>query len=227
MYIIYLIYNTINEKMYVGKTSLTEHKRWKQHKINAKRTNKKKDTYFYKAIRKHGEDKFSLSILSTAITNEEACNQESLYIGLLKTYNPVYGYNGTFGGEGSPFTEEAKKKSSEKHKGNRNPMFGKIGILNPLYGRKRPKEVVEKMIATKKASRKSRIIKKSYKKGRSDVATEQIQNLYQKGYSLRRVGKILNISSNAVLDRLKKAGTSTRPNTFLKLNGRFIAPEIL
>ena len=46
--------------------------------------------------------------------------------------NPRYGYK---------YTEEELKLCS----GNNNPNFGKRGILNPLFGKKRPKEVCKKM----------------------------------------------------------------------------------
>lgn len=51
--------------------------------------------------------------------------------------NPMYGKN---------HTEEAKKKISEQLKGEKNHNYGKKGILNPLYGKKRTDEFINSML---------------------------------------------------------------------------------
>jgi hypothetical protein len=43
------------------------------------------------------------------------------------------------------WTKENRKKLSKKRLGIRNPMYGKIGKLNPLFGIKRPKYVINKI----------------------------------------------------------------------------------
>lgn len=48
--IVYKATNTNNNKVYIGITTKTLEHRMKIHKKDSKR----KDTYFYKAIRKHG-----------------------------------------------------------------------------------------------------------------------------------------------------------------------------
>ena len=53
------------------------------------------------------------------LTNEEACFWEKFFIFLFRSNNPIYGYNGTSGGEGSPdkkISAESRRKMSVAQK---------------------------------------------------------------------------------------------------------------
>ena len=61
--------------------------------------------------------------------------------------------NGMFGKTHSDETKQLWK-DSQRNVGENNGMFGRVGELNPLYGRKRPQEVLDKMKATRERNAK-------------------------------------------------------------------------
>lgn len=119
---IYLIENTINGKVYVGKTKKSLEKRWSEHVRNAKnRVNRR----LYDAINKHGLENFTISELDFTDDIEKIDEIESWFIYILHSNDPKYGYNMTLGGDGgntiSGFSEDKlldyKKKLSESISG--------------------------------------------------------------------------------------------------------------
>ena len=149
---LYFIYNTINGKLYVGATNNLK-ERIAQHKNNGKHNNK--NYYIYNAMKKHGIENFQFKEVEQLSSYKELLKREVEWISLLKKSNYSL-YNMTFGGEGV---------TGINKKGNRNPNFGKPmkqhvkdilypfihrkGKDNPLFGTKRPKEVMEKALKTK------------------------------------------------------------------------------
>lgn len=90
---IYIIKNTINNKVYIGQTTQTINIRFTNHKM-ASRTGE--DTKFYRAMRKYGEDKFYPELLEK-VEVKELNNREKYWI---KYYDSYYnGYNSTLGGD--------------------------------------------------------------------------------------------------------------------------------
>lgn len=87
---IYMIQNMINQKQYIGLTTRTVEERFHEH-IKA-------DSYIGRAIRKHGINNFSLSIIDTAENYYELCQKEIDWIKRFDTYES--GYNQTIGGDG-------------------------------------------------------------------------------------------------------------------------------
>lgn len=115
MFYCYKIFNTNNNKVYIGITNDCK-KRWKEHRCASKH----KDTYLYRAVRKYSFNTFYMEILETASTWDEICIIE---INMIKSYdstNPLKGYNLLTGGEGmqgvkrSPELVEASKKAASK-----------------------------------------------------------------------------------------------------------------
>lgn len=110
--IIYRIINIVNGNFYIGKTTKTLEKRFKQHCLNSK-NNK---TYFQKAMKKYGFENFKYEILEDVDFNDNIDEREKHWI---KTLNPHY--NMTEGGEGgdtskSPnFIESIKNRKSTKN----------------------------------------------------------------------------------------------------------------
>lgn len=88
--LIYCITNEVNQKQYVGLTTKTIHQRFKEHC--------KADSYIGKAIRKHGENMFTVRELDTANSKEELSSKEKEWILKLGTFGA--GYNLTNGGDG-------------------------------------------------------------------------------------------------------------------------------
>lgn len=87
--VIYLITNKINGKMYVGSTTGTIQKRWREHRCLAKT---KTDIYLYRAMNKHGEKNFKIEEICTVLDISFLNATEEYFINLFNTYQPK-GYN--------------------------------------------------------------------------------------------------------------------------------------
>lgn len=98
MYCIYKAVNKDDGKVYIGKTNNFE-KRKQEHFLD-KRTN----SMFDRALRKHGDESFEWSVLEDCIPTLETANEREKY--WIKQYNAYYrwdgsnGYNMTYGGDG-------------------------------------------------------------------------------------------------------------------------------
>lgn len=121
MGVIYKITNTVNGKAYVGQTSATLHRRWTEHKADAR--NRKAHPYLHHAMLKHGYDNFTIEVIDQADTREQLDAKEVEWIAKLRTTESRHGYNCTTGGgacfhgpssrarlKGSKWTPEAKAK---------------------------------------------------------------------------------------------------------------------
>lgn len=95
---IYCITNLINQKQYVGKTTYSITKRFKEHCADYNKEKLEKRP-LYNAMRKYGINNFIVEQLIEC-DNEELDSYEILYIDKLNTYHN--GYNATRGGDGKP-----------------------------------------------------------------------------------------------------------------------------
>ncbi len=114
--------NNINGKRYIGKTI-----NLKKRISCYKRLDCYKQPKIFLAISKYGFVNFSIEILAFAQTEVELSKLEMEFIQYYNTMKD--GYNCTTGGDG--FNSSSHPRLS----GNKHPMFGKKGILSPLYGR--------------------------------------------------------------------------------------------
>lgn len=108
---IYLLTNSINNKIYVGQTSLSLRKRMAKNGSNYRNS-----TYLFNAITKYGAENFVYTVLAEASSLEEANNLECLFIVELDSRNPEIGYNIKEGGSHGPHSEETKAKISATQK---------------------------------------------------------------------------------------------------------------
>ena len=134
MYSIYMIVNKINNKVYIGKTSMSIEKRWKLHLSDAK---KRRNLYFRNAIMKYGVESFSVYKLCEAPDNDRANDIERFYIQLFETHIRTKGYNSTLGGAGVVPNEETRLKIK----------LTKLSPDNPMRGRPLSKEHRDKVVA--------------------------------------------------------------------------------
>ena len=109
-----------NGKHYIGLTATSLEQRTKEHKCCAKSGNTK---ILYKALRKYDMiDTLELIEIDTADTEEELYEKEIGYILIYNSYymnENGYGYNMTFGGEGTfgyVHTEEDKQRMRKRRK---------------------------------------------------------------------------------------------------------------
>lgn len=100
---IYKITNTINNKIYIGK-SVNIKERWQQHLFDAfcseekwQANKRKEQTPIHKALRKYGKDAFTWEIIEECSKDE--LNQKEIF--WINYYNSFHnGYNMTKGGDG-------------------------------------------------------------------------------------------------------------------------------
>ena len=99
---IYIIRNTVNNKVYIGQTKVSVTRRWQEHLRHAKYG----DQVINRAMRKYGIDKFYVETL-------EICNidvidyREMYYIDLYDSTNKSKGYNVSIGGNTPRFKRKA------------------------------------------------------------------------------------------------------------------------
>ena len=121
--VVYLIWNMVNGRRYVGQTVQTLETRFKGH-ANCK------TTAIGKAIRKYGVKNFRYGVIKSCASKEEMDYWEKYFIVALHSKTP-YGYNCTDGGEGtvgverSPETRAKLSAASATHCGEKNSFFGK------------------------------------------------------------------------------------------------------
>lgn len=144
---IYKIYNDVNNKIYVGQTSLKRPTdRYSQHRSKSLHLQSDDSSILHMAMNKYGLDNFHFEVIEE-VDNDLLNEREIYWIFQFNSISPN-GYNLTKGGDGSigrpskykgiPRTEEVKEKIrkswtedrrewySERFSGKNNPMYGKV-----------------------------------------------------------------------------------------------------
>lgn len=158
IYIIYKITCIITGKSYIGQTSKGIKNRWNRHLYDTKNNS---NYYIHRAIRKYGEENFIHEIVFET-TNQNIINEKEIeYIAEYDTFKGD-GYNMTIGGEGvngywlgKTHNKKTLEKMSRKRSGKNNPMYGKRGSKNPLYGIPRLSVTKQKISKANKGKKRS------------------------------------------------------------------------
>ena len=95
---IYIIRNTINNKVYIGQTRTSVEQRWKEHLRHAQYGKQ----IINRAMKKYGVDKFYIEMLETCDL-EDLDYKEMYYIELYNSTDKSKGYNVSIGGNTSRF----------------------------------------------------------------------------------------------------------------------------
>jgi group I intron endonuclease len=101
-YTIYCHIHVDSGRRYVGLTSQTVEKRWKNHIHAAKSSNGKNCFHFANAIRRYGKDAFTHEVLEVCTDLDQANLAEEWWIRQLDTRNPEFGFNLKQGGSHTP-----------------------------------------------------------------------------------------------------------------------------
>lgn len=103
MRVVFKIINLINSKIYIGKSS------------NNRSCYYGSGRAIKAAIEKYGKDNFKKEILDTASTLIELNEKEKYWISQYQSFNPLIGYNRSFGGDGNweHMSDEAKQQRHE------------------------------------------------------------------------------------------------------------------
>lgn len=128
--IIYKITNKINDKIYIGQTTLTLQERIYNYRKEYKWSSNIRP--IIAALRKYGIENFNWEIIDYATNKQELDEKERCWIKKLNTLVPN-GYNIEIGGNGpGKHNEETRKKIGDAQKGALNHMYGKTGKLNKM-----------------------------------------------------------------------------------------------
>lgn len=93
---IYIIRNTVNNRVYIGKTQRTCARRWAEHKQAINDPTKK--SVIHRAMEKYGIENFYMETLEDDVPDDKLNELERFYI---KEYDSFHnGYNVTLGGDG-------------------------------------------------------------------------------------------------------------------------------
>jgi len=160
IYTIYKATNIINNKVYVGFTSLAPEERVSAHLKNVKTI----DTKFYNAIKKYGKENFLWEIIYQSLDYEHTLKVMENYF-IIEYDSFKNGYNSTLGGEGCPGRRDTpeqiqrKKDASKKvydsmSAQERKEKFGKSGSDNPFYNKTHDEITIAKMKAGHAKQRK-------------------------------------------------------------------------
>ena len=99
---IYIIRNTINEKVYIGQTHVSIKLRFQNHLSAARR---RLDYIIGNAIRKYGEENFYVELLEECLV-EELNEREIYWISFFQSTDSKFGYNMSVGGNVVRTTKE-------------------------------------------------------------------------------------------------------------------------
>ncbi len=114
-YEVYKLINIVNNKIYIGSTTLGSGKRFKMHVADSLAN---RDNYpIHQAIREFGENNFNLSVIEFCNSLEEMNKREAFYIAAFGSTNPEIGYNRKVGGGVRFQSEETKQKIGDLHRG--------------------------------------------------------------------------------------------------------------
>lgn len=103
--VIYLVINNTNNKVCVGQTT-----RGFSIRYSGNIEKYPPNPHLGNSIRKYGLENFTIIEEFKVASNKKELNKMEIdYIKTFKSYNPLYGYNKTMGGEGIIPTEETRK----------------------------------------------------------------------------------------------------------------------
>ena len=195
-FIIYLVVNKNNGKLYVGqsrrkdaKSRLLEHIR---HAINYGLSG---CPYFHPAIRKHGKESFYATQIDEASSQKELNRLEREWILKLGTLDHDIGYNVHEGGGNSlEVGEETRAKISAVHKGRKHSPEHTQKIVETLYGRPVSAETRQKMREAKQGEKAPGF--------RKDITLEKILPLLEEGFSIHKIAQTLGTSTDTIDYRL-------------------------
>lgn len=131
--VVYLIWNMVNGKKYVGQTTQSLKKRFRAHT--------RANSAVGRAIRKYGKKNFRYGIIKSCASKKEMDYWEKYFIVALHCKTPN-GYNLTDGGGGTvgyTLSDETRANMSKSRSGKN----------HPNYGKKRPPETCAKISASK------------------------------------------------------------------------------
>ena len=205
---IYLITNLKNGKKYVGYTSKSICRRWKEHQWCA--ATNQRNYYLYNAIKKYGIDNFKIQFLTESVDLKYAKDVlEPYYISIHKSNCRDFGYNMTSGGDGwngMKHSDESKEKMRLSQLGKRHTAQSKEKLRKANLGKVMSEESRQKMSVWQKGKtydelygyEKSQRMKKNQSISRMGK-TQSEETIEKKVDSVSRKWKIITPDNKIVI----------------------------
>lgn len=228
---IYKITNLINNKIYIGKTTLTLEKRLKRHFYLASiKTNRR----LYDSINHHGKENFIIELIEEC-EYDLANEREKYYIALYDSMNKEIGYNMTEGGDGGRMppesiakmvakkkgmtvSEETRRKMSISHKGKRK------GISPTEEQRRKISETLKRIGHKPPITIRKGIEHNRYGKTHTDEVKEKLRK-YRKGTTWEQTNGIDSAKRNK--ERMSLRFSGEKNNKYIHFDLEAYLDEIL
>ena len=187
--LIYSIICTVDKKRYIGLTTQTLAKRWKDH-VSESRSNP--SSHLHRAIAKYGSHNFNVRVIEEDIKLDQLPEREQYWIAEFDTFNN--GYNQTTGGETSKtLHDDVKEKISEsmlgvskspEHTDNMRKTLKerKITFTSPGDGTHHKRKIKGMNVKTKEIKEVDSTLEAARFLGKSDKASGAISRAISKGY---------------------------------------------
>lgn len=185
---VYVITNTVNGRVYVGK-SVMPATRWTQHKVDSRTGSEP----LYRAMRKYGVKAFEFAVVEECSSEIESYEAEQRWIVRLNATTDGAGYNQTMGGKGNlrpSSASRAKMSVAKKGKPQDPDAVARRAAAN--RGKKRSAEQRQRMAQSDHKYR--------------HITPEKCWELYSRGLSCRAVAKALGVRSERPIHRLLRLG---------------------
>jgi group I intron endonuclease len=140
--IVYKVTNLVDGKIYIGQTVQTLWRRRRAHE----NLSAKPETYFHRALAKHGFDNFTWEIVDSCESKEDLHAREQHWIDHCACMAPV-GYNSAEGGKGGAYLESHKRRISEALKGRAFSAETRRKMSVAMQGRKPSEKLLAKLKA--------------------------------------------------------------------------------
>lgn len=202
---IYIIRNSINNKVYIGQTTQSLNKRFNGHCCYSK-SDRSVNMYIKRAIRKYGRNNFSIELLEEC-SIEDLNTREQYWINRYDSYNN--GYNLTLGGQDSNYFNLHRLEDTVDIK-----KFKEYIIeFKPLA-----KEVALHFGISKcsvynliKRLNDDRLILSSYNPRKpKEIDSNKILELYNDGWSILDIAKYFKVKKDRISKNLKEQGITPR-----------------
>lgn len=199
---IYIIKNIINDKVYIGQTSIGVANRWKQH---IKPSNIKKNNYaLYRAMTKYGVENFYYEILEDGIPIDKLDEKEIYYIQKYDSYKN--GYNSTKGGDGRVINkiEDMEYIINKIKQGVEIYQIAKeLNVSATTINRAAKAYGINYRLSSLKPS-------SYYSEKSKKISRDEIRKYKNQGLSHAEIGNIMGINSRTVSRIVKELGLNTR-----------------
>ena len=213
--IIYKITNKVNGKVYIGQTTEkrgfdgryhfrgNDIERVYLYHYSYKKRNRHYNKHLLDSINKYGFENFEVTkTLDVAFSRIELNIKEQIWIKYYDSFKN--GYNYTTGGEGFNLSKETKEKISYIRikkgiaKGNKNPQYGKKGVLSPNFGKHHSKETRIKIS-------QSNMGKRHTIESKIKMSLTKKKNCSSKGGKNPHASKIICITTGEIFDCISEA----------------------